>query len=101
MAKAQPEGNPAVVLTTRLDPFAAPPSGPSRPGRRVETFAALHTTLDLDERAVYEFVRSHGTIPAGTLQLRCKLSEGRARRAAQRLEARSILVRDGRDWTLA
>ena len=99
MAKVQPEGNPAVVLTTRLDPFAARPNG--QPGGQGETAAALPATLDLDERAVYEVVRNHGTVPAGTLHVRCELAEGRARRAAQRPEARSLLVRTGRDWTLA
>ena len=57
MVKVQPEGNPAVVPTTRLDPFAAPPHGRT-PGGQVETAAALPATLDLDERAVYEVVRN-------------------------------------------
>jgi hypothetical protein len=71
---AEPDGEgstrrePAVVLTTRLDPFAARPNG--QPGGQGKTAAALPATLDLDERAVYEVVRKHGTVPTPLMRRR-------------------------------
>ena len=81
--------------SVRQGRFGVPPAGPRLPlgePAGVPPSPAV-VTLDLDERAVYELVRNAGTIPAGLLHVRTRLPEGRARRAAQRLEARPILVR--------
>ncbi|MGD9701587.1 MAG: FtsK/SpoIIIE domain-containing protein [Acidimicrobiia bacterium] len=96
MPNAQPEGNPTMP-TTEPNPGTVPWSPPEPPQRPLSAPVAV-LRLDADETAVLDLVRAHGAVPAGTLHLRCRLSEGRARRAAQRLEARSLLVRDGRDW---
>lgn len=108
-----PHPRPVIAVEPAADPFAMPPSGPPQalhepladveaPTRSlVPAIATGPQSLDADEAAVFELIANAGPVRAGLLHVRTRLPEGRARRAAQRLEHRRLVERDGTHWKLA
>jgi S-DNA-T family DNA segregation ATPase FtsK/SpoIIIE len=86
-------------------PLPSPPSAPvERPVKSSLAPTAMpgsafpRSNDTADENMVLAVVTAAGSIPARDLPARCGLSDGRARRAAQRLAIRHLLHRSGSTW---